>query len=92
MYQICTEREYLEIYIQYFNSRDDNFPWNYFFSKGQFQIHFSQLLIDSVFLHSYGGQYTSSTAPNKRGKIQNQLGAEKSGSENLPNLTENCRL
>jgi len=39
-----------------------------------------------------GNKYTSSIAPNKNEKIQNQLGAEKSGSENLPNLTENCRL
>ena len=42
-------------YIQCFKSRDDNFSSNYFISKGQFQTHFSQLLVDLIFSHSNGG-------------------------------------
>ena len=42
--------------LQCFKSRNDNFSWNYFISKGQFQMHFSQLLVGSIFSHSYGGQ------------------------------------
>ena len=44
----------------------------------------------SIFLFSKlnGNVY----CPHKSIKIQNQLGAEKSGSENLPSLAENCRL
>ena len=35
--------------VQCFKSRNDNFPSNHFISKGQFQIHFSQLQVDSTF-------------------------------------------
>ena len=63
--------------IQCFKFRDDNFLSN----QENFQIHFSQLLIDSVFFHTYGGQQRMCIAPHKSVKIQNQLGAEKSGSE-----------
>ena len=49
--------------IQCFNSREDNFPWNYFIIKSQFQIHFSKLLFDPIFWNSYGGQYMPSIAP-----------------------------
>ena len=77
--------------LQCSKSRDDNFPSNYFISKGQFQTHFSQLQIYSIFLNSYGGQYMSSIAPNKSGKIHNQLVAEKSGSEKMPSLSRKSK-
>ena len=61
----------LVMYIQCFNSRDDNFPWNYFISKGgQFQTNFPQLLVDLEISNSYGSQYMSSIAPHKSLKIQ----------------------
>ena len=82
----------LTFLLQCFKSRDDNFSSNYFISKGQFQIHFSQLLFDPIFSYSYGGQYMSSIPPHKSYKIWNQSGAEKSASEKLPILTKNCRL
>ena len=53
-----------------FNSRDNNFPWNYFISKSQFQTNISQLLVDFEFSNYYGGQYMSSIAPHKSLIIQ----------------------
>ena len=50
-----TRYEILFINLQCFKSKDDNFSWNYFISKGQFQIYFSQPMIDSTFCNSYGG-------------------------------------
>ena len=78
--------------VQCFKSRHDNFSSNYLISKGQFQTLFSQLLVDPIFLHSYGGQYMSSILPPISFQLWNQWGAEKSASEFFPNLNVNCRL